>query len=422
MSNKQSLAKSFVLILPKGQVAPHSFLFLCFNVLYFVPLLGGMLFSYSEGGTGSATGLGSDVATKITCIYLLGTLAFLCGSKLSSFIVSLGKRVTAQPALRLFGVDKSFWFVCFSTVSLFALSKFLIRGLGVYSDYAFETESMTGGVWSFSMFCSELLLLLSIIVLFSVTRHNVLWFLVLSGINGVNLLHGTRIFFVIGGIVFCFYLYVRRQLTFKMAILAFSGSLLLGYVIFLSRSRIETDDQTFSFARLISPIMYESIFSQLSLIGTINHPEAWSLTGSPHHFFVDALYFATPRFLLPGKDQLLFIDRFSDLSPLGAFSGYAHGLIYFGIFFPFFYLVLGIIAGWLQRHAKHSEFWSVIYVYFICDFLFRIMRDGYMIPVKMLLNALVIVLLFNCLRRSKALLKATFLPSHLRSSPQVGGG
>ena len=149
-------------------------------------------------------------------------------------------------------------------------------------------------------------------------------------------------------------------------------------------------------------------------------PACWS--GSPLHFFLDALYFSTPRFLLPGKDELLFTDQFTDLSPLGAFSGYAQGLIYFGIFFPFFYFALGMISGWLQRRARHSQFWSVIYVYFICDFLFRIMRDGYAIPIKMVLNTLVIMLVVGCLQRSLSQFElAPQLPRHLKSAPGVGG-
>ena len=55
---------------------------------------------------------------------------------------------------------------------------------------------------------------------------------------------------------------------------------------------------------------------------------------------------------------MMFMDRFADLSPLGAFSGYAQGLLYFGLAFPVFYFVLGSIAAWLFRRAKDSSFWS----------------------------------------------------------------
>jgi hypothetical protein len=283
------------------------------------------------------------------------------------------------------------------------LTKWILVPTGVYSEYAFDTESMTGGLWSFSMFCSESILLLSVVVLFSTVQRNIGWFLLLTTINGVNLLHGTRIFFMVAGIAFCFYMYLRGRLTLRLGMLGVGFALAVGYMVFLFRSKLELGDQTSSWLlRVISPVMFESIFSQLSLIEAIRHPGLWGVWGSVHNFFLDASYFVTPRVFLPGKDQLMFINRFSDLSPLGAFSGYAQGLIYFGYVFPFFYLVLGVLAGWLLRRAKGSELWSVVYVYFVCDFLFRIMRDGYIIPIKMLIDALGILLFIVCFRNWRA--------------------
>jgi hypothetical protein len=173
----------------------------------------------------------------------------------------------------------------------------------------------------------------------------------------------------------------------------------LGYFVFLTRSGVELDDQTFSVSHLVSPIMFEGIFSQVSLIGAIRHPEAWSAWGSIGSFLHDVGCFVIPRFLLPEKDKLLIIDQFADLSPLGAFSGYAQGLIYFGLFFPLFYFSLGCVGGWLFRQAARSRFWAMIYMYFVCDFLFRIMRDGYIIPIKMILDSVVILwLVLGCSR------------------------
>ncbi len=421
VTSKEQPSNSVLLIVPNGPIAPHSLVFLLLNLVYFVPLLGVALFNYSEGGTSAAAALDLDVMKKITYIYLLGTLAFVCGSRLAPFASSLNARLITRKVLRSFHLTKRFRVLCFATIGLFVLSKVLLRGIGVYSEYAFDTESMIGGVWSFSMFCSESLLLLSIVVLFSTVRHNVLWFAILTAINGINLLHGTRIFFVIAGITFCFYLYMRDRFSFKIAVAAFAGSLLVGYLVFLSRSQLELGDQTWSFAHLISPLMFEGIFSQLSLVEAVRHPEMWMLSGSPHHFFLDAVYFATPRVLLADKDQLLFMDHFTDLSPLGAFSGYAQGLLYFGILFPAFYFLLGVCAGWLQRHARHSEFWSVIYVYFVCDFLFRIMRDGYVIPIKMLLNALAIIFCIYSFGHLRSGFRVAAAGSpKLRSSPQAG--
>ena len=373
-------------------IAPHSLLFILFNLLYYIPLFVVLFFNYSEGGTGDAADLDARALLRITVIFCSGTLAFLLGSGLTWYATSpSGQKPLA--ALRLFIAGRAFGILCAIVVAIFALSKILVVPLGVYSEYAFDTESMIGGAWSFSMFCSETLLFLSIIMLFSTVPRNVTWFLVLTGINGVNLLHGTRIFTIIACIAFCFYQYLRDKLSVRVAAAAFVTALGLAYFVFLTRSAVELDDQTFSVSHLVSPIMFEGIFSQVSLIGAIRHPEAWSTWGSIGSFLHDVICFVIPRFLLPDKDKLLIIDQFTDLSPLGAFSGYAQGLIYFGLFFPVFYFALGCLGGWLFRQAGRSRFWAMIYVYFVCDFLFRIMRDGYIIPIKMILDSVVILLL-----------------------------
>ena len=379
-------------------IAPHSLLFIAFNLLYFLPLFVVLFFNYSEGGTSNAADLDTKALLRVALIFGSGTFAFLVGSLLTWRGISSDDRREKPFALQLFANDRTFGILCAIAIVIFLVSKVLLNPLGVYSEYAFDTESMLGGAWSFSMFCSESLLFLSIITLFSNMRRNVAWFLFLTAINAVNLLHGTRIFFMIGCIAFCFYQYLRGKLTLRVVAIAFIAALGLGYAVFLLRSGAELDDQTLSAARLISPVMFEGVFSQISLIGVIRHPEAWSMWGSIGSFSHDIILFVTPRLLVPEKDKLLVINQFADLSPLGAFSGYAQGLIYFGLLFPLFYFVLGCGASWLLRQAAHSRFWSMMYVYFVGDFLFRIMRDGYVIPIKMFLDSLVILLfVFWCM-------------------------
>jgi hypothetical protein len=420
MSDQSRSNKPRFLPLPNGRLSLHSGLFLIFNLAYFVPLFGVMLFSYSQGGVSKAADLDADVMRRISLVYVLGIGAFLLGSRLGPVLSLDNNKDNAKADLRMIDLTPRFKTLCVITVVLFVLSKWSLIQRGVYSDYAFDADSMEGGIWTFSMFCSELLLLLSIVVLFSSARRSIWWFLTFTAINGINLLHGTRIFFLISSIVLCVFLYVRGKFKLRYAIVGLVGMLLIGYAIFLLRSHMEVDeDQTLSAAGLVSPAVFESVFSQLSLIGTIRHPEAWNLSGSPYYFFRDSLYFITPRFLLPGKDQLLYVDQFTDLSPLGAFSGYAQGIIYFGVFFPIFYLIVGYTANWLQRRAKYSQLCSAIYLYFACDFLFRIMRDGYVIPIKMLVNAFVVMLCVISLGHSRAVPKRnpTFAPS---PAPNLG--
>jgi hypothetical protein len=387
----ESVRPNRYLTLSREHLTPHSALFFAFNCLYLGPVIGAFLFRYSEGGTDVAADLEPGTLAKMALMYVAGVLAFWLGSRMGSDRAAGEKRRLRLRVLRLFELSTPFWLVCFLVVVALLISKVLLIPLGVYSEYAFDTESMTGGVWTFSMACSEFLVVLSIAALFSRATHNVIAFVALSAINAVNLLHGTRIFFIVSVIAFCFYGYVRGKLTWRIMVLGAVLTLSVGYLVFLLRSHVNVDSETFSFVRLISPVMYESIFSQISLFEVIRNPNLWNLFGAPQNLVSDVAYFVVPRFLFPDKDKMLFINQFSDLSPLGAFSGYAQGLIYLGILFPIFYFLLGWTANRLLRKAETSSFWFIVYVYVVCDVLFRIMRDGYIIPIKAVIDALMIM-------------------------------
>lgn len=371
----------------KSVLTPHSALFLALNILYFLPLPALLVFEYSAGGTSAAAALDPSTAANIAWIYAIAVLAFFLGSGLKLF----QSDVRELPCLRLFKINNGLRMMCYGTVPVFLLSKVLLIPLGVYREYAFETENMTGGLWSFSIFCSETLLFLSIAVLFSRSRKNVKWFLILSAINGINLLHGTRIFFMVGSFALGLYFYLKGVLTPRRAIVAALFLLAMGYFVHLLRSHSQVDSGTFSVVGFASPVMYETVFSQLSLIGVVRDSHLWRWFGSPSKFFTDILYFSVPRFLVPEKDSFVYIAKFGDLSPLGAFSGYAAGLLYFGLLFPLVYFLLGAFASWMLHRARRSSFWSVMYVYFTCDCLLRVMRDGYLIPAKVLLDSLLIL-------------------------------
>jgi hypothetical protein len=276
----------------------------------------------------------------------------------------------------------------------FLVLKVALIPVGVYHDYAFGSGAMESAVWTTSMFTSEAMLLIGVLVLFSEAKHNVAFFLLLSSINGINLLHGTRVFFIISVMVGITYAYIRGRLPIWRILvfgpLAFSGVLFASYVIFLIRSSVSPTG-AFTMTRILSPVVYEIVFSQLSLLGLVANGSKWSALGHIFNYFGDVFIFTVPRFLLPGKGELIFHNHYADLAPMGAFNGYADGLIYFGLLFPVFYFALGLMASWLYRRSRRSSWWFVLYVYFSADFLFRIMRDGFMIPSKMLINTLEIV-------------------------------
>jgi hypothetical protein len=378
-------------------MSPHIFLFLFYNLLYLVPLLLAFVFGYEEGGVANVLDLRGIIVLKICGVYLAGVLAFLAGSAVLPFLKwsRLG-RFPRPGRFRPLTIGTPEWIAIGVLSLVYLASKVALIPLGVYQSYAFDTGSMTGGVWSFSTFCSEAMILAAVVVLFSKTRHNVLAFLFISALTGINMLHGTRIFFISSVMGIVFYAYVRGKLTLKASLIygpiAGAGMLGLTYAIFLSRSAVSTSG-AFSAAKIVSPVVYESVFSQMSLIAVVRYHMIASGLSNAWWFLHDLLFFTLPRFIVPDKDSSLFIGKYDWVSPLGAFSGYSQGLLYFGLFFPAFYFFLGLLGSWLYRMAQLQSWWFILYVLFSEDFMLHLMRDGYIISLKMFINSIQLVLI-----------------------------
>ena len=69
-----------------------------------------------------------------------------------------------------------------------------------------------------------------------------------------------------------------------------------------------------------------------------------------------------------------------------------------------FYFSLGVVETWLYRKAQKSSWWFILSTYFTADFLFRIMRDGFDIPMKMMINAMQLLALLYVSRYLFALI------------------
>jgi hypothetical protein len=393
-SSKQLVRKVTSHRLP---VAPHILFFLLYNLIYFLPMLLVYFLGYSEGGAEDVIGMGTTTMLRISGLYLTGFVSFLVGTRVSRFIgYGLGVKFnpTWNPSWLQLTPSEGIFSVLL--IAAFLLSKISLIPLGVYSEYAFDADSMGGPFWTFSMFCSEIMLFLAMIMLFSKSKYNKHWFFVLSALNGINLLHGTRVFFIVTVMAFGLYIYVRGYLPIRRILifgpLAFLCVLIVTYLIYLFRESASLSG-AFSPAKLLSPIIYESLFSQFCLITISNNPTIISAYGNTLHFFADVITFTVPRILYPEKADALYSARFDYLQPKGGFNGYAMGLIYFGIFFPIFYFLLGMFGTWLYEKAKTSRWGLILYAYFTADFLFRINRDGYLIPMKMIINVVQVIML-----------------------------
>lgn len=371
-------------------LSPHVLFFLGYNALYLVPLLLVFFLGYEQGGVEDIMGISSATMRGICLTYLAGMAAFVGGAYSPAFFswsIKGSSRPAPQPCWPQIGIAEKIAIAILCCI--FVASKISLVPLGVYQTYAFDTDSMTGGLWTYSMFCSEAMVLAGIVVLFTRGRNNLRNFFIISVLNGINLLHGTRIFFISTVMVLVLYGYVRGRVTLKRAMfygpLAFALVLLLAYIVFLSRSHVDTAG-AFSAPALVSPVVYESVLSQMSLIGVLGPTPVWDTFGHPLRFLLDIFLFTVPRPLLPDKESFLYIGRFYYLSPFGAFNGYAQGLIYFGFLFPFFYFLMGLTGSYLYRKSQQNPWWFVFYIFYTADFLLHIMRDGYSTPLKMLIN------------------------------------
>jgi hypothetical protein len=381
------------------RIAPHDLLFPLYAALYFFPL---WLVGTSGFGAGMLGQTGADANTlmgRIAALYAVGTISFLLGSGSTSIVAwMLGGSRAGTDRLALVRIHQVDRILLVFLICAFSASKVLLVPLGVYSKYAFDTNMMDSPIWTASMFFSEMLVFASLLALFSGLRHNVLVFCGLSLLSGINLLHGTRNFFVTAMIAAVLYGYQRKRLSLpKMAAYGAGGffvAVFLAYLVYLNRQHAQFSD--FSLVSILSPITYESVFSQISLVNVLAQPSKFDGLGHPLQFLGDILIFASPRALIGDKDGLLWAHQFAPLSPLGGFSGFAIGLLYFGYLLPVAYFLLGLAAGMLRRLSNTSA-GAAMYVYFCCDFLYRIQRDGYVIPAKMCLDTVVVLGLLGCL-------------------------
>lgn len=379
---------------------PHNLFFLIYNSIYMVPVLYVYFFGFSSGGVEQAINLSVNVIRDMLFYYLVVFVSFYLGSFIPSLLIKgkikgsiLGCDVFVYKTSKL--QDLVFLLLCV----FFVLFKILIYKEGVYSSYAFDSGAMASKTWTVSMGLSELLIVF--FVLFLLTGNKVKAFFSFLLIS-VNLLHGTRIFTLICLLVlFFYYVFHKRKLygvkLFLYGIVSFFAVLVFFYVVFLYRSGFSNSESPTSLDAILSPIVYEAIFNQISFVKMLAFLDAGMVSFSPCMMVIDTLTFTIPNVLANAKSDLMYITKFGELSPLGGLSGYASAIIYFSDYYFVWYFFLGLFLSALLMFARTGRFFllsKVIYVYFVCDTFFRLHRDPYFIAGKMLINNIMLLVLF----------------------------
>lgn len=266
---------------------------------------------------------------------------------------------------------------------VFALSKLYVYKNVAVEGYGFDTGAISDPIWTFSMFLAELIFLLSMIWL--VLGHRRLFLLNILLLQ-MNLLHGTRIHVMVTAIVI-FYIYVRTLSPLKILVMTLAGGtfmLFFSYAAFLWRHGALETQFNLELQWVFSPALIESIFSQWSLVNVLTD-RSYFETSHIWNFLSDPLVFSAPRFIFPDKESMLLsIDP--NLSPLGALNGIAASIIYLGWFFPLYWLFWGTVGAVLLRWARRFAWARIVYFIFCFNIMLRLMRDGYVIPAKIMIN------------------------------------
>ncbi len=277
---------------------------------------------------------------------------------------------------------------------IFIFSKIYVYKNVATEGYGFDTGAISDPIWTFSMFLSEVVVLISVMWL-ALGEIKYFWSNII--LLQLNLLHGTRIYLMIAAIL-AFSIIIRKLPNLKIiAVSSFSFILFVAvsYLIFLIRHDSFESDFSLDIQWFFSPVLIESIFSQWSLINVLSS-DIYFLKTEISSFLLDPIIFSLPRALFSNKESLM-LAMDPDLSPLGALNGIAAAIIYFGYFFPIYWIFWGVVSAILLRAASTSYWARVIYLLFSFNLILRLMRDGYVMPVKIMINDIFIIAILYAL-------------------------
>lgn len=286
--------------------------------------------------------------------------------------------------------------IILSVCCALTIAKILLIKEGVYSSYAFDSGAMESKLWRVSMGLSEMA-----VIFFGFSLAAKHWRIagVLLFCISINLLHGTRIYFMIAAFMIMYErIYLSKAITFGRAILlsVFVGvALLFAFLaVFFHRSGVSYSLRDLDFETIISPIVYESIFNQISFVRMLKIHIYEAVNADVARLFYDIAVFRMPKFLTEGV--VLHTNEFGELSPLGGMSGFATALIYFGSLYPLIYFFMGFSLCFLWKYSElnRSVILKTIFLYILCSTFFRSFRDPWVVPSKMLFDNLIALLMF----------------------------
>jgi hypothetical protein len=390
-------------------IAPHTFFFLLLTILYGVPVLLTLFFEINADVPYISDNflLYKDTRWAMLSIYIIAVISFLFGSKI---IHDLMKHVDEHSITTII---KPTSFYLLSTFQRLLIYCFIVLGIvivwqmfraGTFSSgymesfsVGFESQNM------FTVLCEIFFFLFIYLWINYSGKYKGVKFLLVIMIL-LTILKGSRMF-TVPLLFFLLYKYIYIDgLTKKVLLkICFGGliALLLLCAVFFMRH--DTSLEGINIGKTIFLlIQYESCGVHVPLMKVISL--GWHTSFAPMFLLVtDVFFFLVPRTLFSRKNDYLFFDNTNsryELSPLGGMNGEASVILYFGLLFPLFFIILG---GYLSRLYKVSSIVGgkiqAFYIYICCSFLFVFLRNGILIALKEALIVWILLMALLFVRR-----------------------
>ena len=391
----------------KFRVAPHTLFFLIITLLYGVPHLLTLFFDLNEQQPYVSNIILSDfkdVRWDVFIVYIVSVSTFLFGTGLISAVmrrifiennidIPIEKYIRSLKRLNIFQGIVIYGIIC---IGIFLLIK-MYRAGSFNSNYmdsfnqGYEAQNL------FTVFC-DIFLFLFIYLWFNY-RDSYKWTkFLLCALILVTVLKGSRMFTIpLIFIVIYKFVYFDKLTSKRFILLVFGGifSLIGLFSIFFFRHNSQLNSET-AISTLLLLVQYETCGVHIPLMKAIQLD--WNAVINPFYYlFSDLFLFLIPRFVLPVKNDFLYFDKVMieyQLSPFGGTNGESSILIYFGVLYPFAFMMIGILLSYLYNVSKISKYkyLTPLYIFVCCSLIFTFLRNGVLISIK---NFILITVIFS---------------------------
>jgi len=264
----------------------------------------------------------------------------------------------------------------FLSFLFFLLISSLLKGSTLFSGYASYDVAMLGQL-------STLVFMSVWFINYFQNRHVTKIYIILFCVASILLLgFGSRMFFVLSVISLTLgYVSRYNKKLFSPSFLLFSSSLLI-FVVWVGVWR---SDMKLSSDALVFIFFAEPIFTATSGALYLDNFGGRPILSFPVDAFASVINFI-PTIIFPEKLQVLNAITYNKYkaSPFGASSLIVNLYSNFGVFYPAYLFMMGLMYGYLKKRAESSVFYRTVYFSLLPLLMFHFFREGFITVFKVI--------------------------------------